>query len=68
MELRAQCLKALVANDLNEKLDQVQAIYKSFKSHQIKIDSKTDIKHTYHLPGAPSKPSTVCALFSPVIH
>jgi uncharacterized ferritin-like protein (DUF455 family) len=59
MELRAQCLKALVANDLNEKLDQVKAIYKSFKSHQIKIDSKTDIKHRYHLPGAPSKPDIV---------
>jgi len=59
MELRAQCLKALAANDLNQKLNQVQAIYESFKSHQIKIDSKSDIKHTYHLPGAPSKPDIV---------
>ena len=59
MELRAQCLKALAANDLNQKLNQVQAIFGSFKSHQIKIDSKVDIKHTYHLPGAPSKPDIV---------
>ena len=59
MELRAQCLKALAANDLNQKLNQVQAIYESFKSHQIKIDAKADIKHTYHLPGAPSKPDIV---------
>ena len=59
MELRAQCLKALAANDLNQKLNQVQAIYESFKSHQIKIDSKADIKHTHHLPGAPSKPDIV---------
>jgi uncharacterized ferritin-like protein (DUF455 family) len=59
MELRAQCLKALAANDLNQKLNQVQAIYESFKSHQIKIDAKADIKHTYHLPGAPPKPDIV---------
>ena len=59
MELRAQCLKALAANDLNDKLSQVQAIYESFKSKQIKIDSKADIQHTYHLPGAPSKPDIV---------
>lgn len=59
MELRAQCLKALAADDLNQKLNQVQAIYESFKSHQIKIDAKADIKYTYHLPGAPSKPDIV---------
>ena len=59
MELRAQCLKALAADDLNQKLNQVQAIYESFKSHQIKIDAKADIKHTYHLPGAPPKPDIV---------
>jgi len=59
MELRAQCLKALAANDLNQKLNQVQAIYESFKSHQIKIDSKSDIKHAHLLPGAPSKPDIV---------
>ena len=59
MELRAQCLKALAANDLNDKLSQVQAIYESFKSKQIKIDSKADIQHTYHLPGAPSEPDIV---------
>ncbi len=59
MELRAQCLKALAANDLNQKLNQVQAIYESFKSRQIKIDSKSDIKHAYHLPGAPSRPNIV---------
>jgi len=59
MELRAQCLKALAAQDLNQKLNQVQAIYESFKSQQLKIDSKTDIKHTFHLPGAPSKPDIV---------
>ena len=53
MELRANCLKALAINDLNEKLNKVQDIYESFKSNQETIDSKADIEHTYHLPGAP---------------
>jgi len=59
MELRAECLKALATNDLNDKLNQVKAIYESFKSHRVTIDSKADIHHTFHLPGAPLKPNIV---------
>lgn len=59
MELRATCLKALAINDLNEKLNQVNVIYESFKSDQLTIDSKADIQNVYHLPGAPSKPQIV---------
>ena len=59
MELRAHCLKALATNDLNEKLNQVKVIYESFRSHQMTIDSKADIQHTYHLPGAPLTPQIV---------
>ena len=59
MELRAHCLKALAINDLNEKLNQVKVIYESFRSHLMTIDSKADIQHTYHLPGAPLTPQIV---------
>jgi len=59
MELRAHCLKALASTDLNKKLNQVKVIYESFKSHQMTIDSKVDIQHTYHLPGAPLTPQIV---------
>jgi len=59
MELRAHCLKALASTDLNKKLNQVKVIYESFKSHQMTIDSKADIQHTYHLPGAPLTPQIV---------
>ena len=59
MELRAHCLKALAINDLNEKLNQVKVIYESFRSHLMTIDSKADIRHTYHLPGAPLTPQIV---------
>ena len=59
MELRAHCLKALATTDLNKKLNQVKVIYESFKSHQMTIDSKVDIQHTYHLPGAPLTPQIV---------
>ena len=59
MELRAHCLKALATTDLNKKLNQVKVIYGSFKSHQMTIDSKVDIQHTYHLPGAPLTPQIV---------
>ena len=59
MELRANCLKALAINDLNEKLNQVNVIYESFKSDQLTIDSDADIQNVYHLPGAPSKPQIV---------
>ncbi len=57
MELRANCLKALAINDLNEKLNQVNVIYESFKSYQLMIDSKADIQNIYNLPGAPSRPA-----------
>ena len=59
MELRAHCLKALAINDLNAKLNQVKVIYESFRSHLMTIDSKADIQHTYHLPGAPLTPQIV---------
>ena len=59
MELRAHCLKALAINDLNEKLNQVKVIYESFRSNLMTIDSKADIQHTYHLPGAPLTPQIV---------
>ena len=59
MELRAHCLKALASTDLNKKLNQVKVVYESFKSHQMTIDSKVDIQHTYHLPGAPLTPQIV---------
>jgi len=59
MELRAHCLKTLATSDLNQKLNQVKVIYESFKSHQMTIDSKADIQHTYHLPGAPFTPQIV---------
>ena len=59
MELRAHCLKALATTDLNKKLNQVKVIYESFRSHQMTIDSKADIQHTYHLPGAPLTPQIV---------
>lgn len=59
MELRAQCLKTLATNGLNEKLNQIQALYESFKSHDLTIDSKVDIQHSCHLPGAPLKPHIV---------
>ena len=59
MELRAHCLKALASTDLNKKLNQVKVIYESFKSHQMTIDSKADIQHNYHLPGAPLTPQIV---------
>ena len=59
MELRAHCLKALAINDLNEKLNQVKVIYESFRSHLMTIDSKADIQHPYHLPGAPLTPQIV---------
>ena len=59
MELRAHCLKALASTDLNKKLNQVKVIYESFRSHQMTIDSKADIQHTYHLPGAPLTPQIV---------
>ena len=59
MELRANCLKALAINDLNEKLNRVEDIYKSFKSYQVVIDSKSDIQNNFHLPGAPLKPQIV---------
>ena len=59
MELRANCLKALAINDLNEKLNRVKDIYESFKSYQVAIDSKADIQNSFHLPGAPLKPQIV---------
>ena len=59
MELRAHCLKALASTDLNKKLNQVKVIYESFRSHLMTIDSKADIQHTYHLPGAPLTPQIV---------
>ena len=59
MELRAECLKALATNDLNDKLNQVNAIYESFKSNRVTIDSKAHIHQTLHLPGAPLKPKIV---------
>jgi len=59
MELRAESLKALATNDLNDKLNQVKALYESFKSRRVTIDSKNDLKHTFQLPGAPSKPDIV---------
>ena len=59
MELRAECLKALATNDLNDKLNHVKAIYEFFTSRRVTIDSKADIHHTSHIPGAPSKPNIV---------
>ena len=59
MELRAECLKALATNDLNDKLNQVKAIYEFFSSRRVTIDSKADIHHTSHIPGAPLKPNIV---------
>jgi uncharacterized ferritin-like protein (DUF455 family) len=59
MELRAESLRALATSDINQKINQVKALYKFFKTDRRKISSKIEFRLIFHLPGTPLKPNIV---------